>query len=72
MTTAEEMHRRVSNVANLLRLNEMAPGDRVLITMLPSADLYAAIIAVLAMGKGQRNVWAGYGFCVVCLWESRN
>ena len=43
-------------MANLLKWNGIAAGDRVLITILPSADLYAAIIAVFAVGKGQMCV----------------
>lgn len=50
ITTAKQMHTKVSNVANLLKWNKIAAGDRILITITPSADLYAAIVAVLALG----------------------
>ena len=70
VTTAEEIHRRVSNVANLLKWSGIAAGDRVLVTMLPSADLYASILAVFAVGKRQYlcvHTRMCVFMCVVCI-----
>ncbi|HNY31069.1 MAG TPA: AMP-binding protein [Fibrobacteria bacterium] len=49
-TTYRDLHRRMLECAGLLRSRGVRPGDRVLLYVPPSADLYALLLAVWRLG----------------------
>ena len=52
--TGLDMHQRVSAAVHLLLKSGVAPGNRVLITMAPSVDFFALIVAAFVVGKYPR------------------
>ena len=48
--TRKKLHEKVTASINLLKWKGLVPNDRVLMTIEPSVDFYAAVIAILAIG----------------------
>ena len=51
LVTGLQMHQRISAAVYLLRARGVVPGDRVLITMVPSVDFFALTVATLSVGE---------------------
>lgn len=48
--TCREFHSRLTGVAKLLKQASLQSGDRVLLLVGPSVDMFCIAIAILAMG----------------------
>ena len=49
--TGLQMHQRISAAVYQLRARGVVPGDRVLITMMPTVDFFALTVATLSIGE---------------------
>ena len=48
--TCREFHSRVTSAVRQLKSASIKPGDRVLLTLSPSVDMIAIVVAILAVG----------------------
>lgn len=53
--TRAQFHSRVSSVAQFLKASSLKPGDRVLLTITPSLDMFCVAVAIFALGRQGRE-----------------
>ena len=58
--TRAQFHSRVSSVAQFLKASSLKPGDRVLLTITPSLDMFCVAVAIFALGRQGREKREGY------------